>query len=490
MFSPLTAFSSAVAIAAALICFLVLKRWWRLPGRPLGEEGDLLEHCWRILLCCIFAGLGLELTAMLIAGDVRDTTLVYAKQLLFDLKGDDSWYPMLKASAQLRDHPAVPIYQTIFFDHKIKFQYPLSALLLIDVPRRIFDLDDSGVLLMARLVSRATVPFFIVTFVLLLVGAVRAEFGRRRHLELPLVTWIVLGLAGFFGILFFYPLTRSEHLGQIQTLMSFDAAVALYAWQRRKTGLAGSLIGFCCIIKPQWCILFIWGLVRRQWRFVLWGAATAAVFLVWAAAVYGVSNTIDYVKVVTYLGKHGESFFANQSVNGLLNRMLFNGNNQQWLANGFPPFNPIVYGATLISSVAFIGTALLWNRKNEPQSLDFALIMLAATIASPIAWEHHYGIVFPIFALLLPACVRARPWGAWTIPLFGIGYILVSQDFSNVTSRLADSRFNVLQSSLLFGAFIIFALLCSCLRAAAVCAVPKPSAEDPLVASEAVTERA
>ncbi len=96
--------------------------------------------------------------------------------------------------------------------------------------------------------------------------------------------------------------------------------------------------------------------------------------------------------------------------------------------------------------------------------------MLAVTIASPIAWEHHYGIMFPIFALMLPACVRVQPWGAWTIPLFGVGYILVSEDFTNVTARLADSHLNVLQSSLFFGALIILALLYSLVSAPYRCA--------------------
>ncbi len=478
--------SSAVAAAAALICVLAVTHWVQLPGRLYGKEADLLEQCWRILICCIFAGLCLELTATLIFGEVTDTTLIYAKQLLFNVKGDDSWYPMLKASAQLRDHPDASIYQVIFFDQRIKFQYPLSALLLIDVPRWVFHLDDNNILLMAQLVSRATVPLFIVTFVLLLVGAVRAEFERPCGVELPVSTLIVLGLTGFVGILFFYPLTRSEHLGQIQTLMSLDAALALLAWQHKKTGLAGALIGFCCVIKPQWGVVFIWGVVRRQWRFVLWSALTAAFFLVWAAAVYGIGNMLDYVKVVAYLGKHGESFAPNQSVNGIVNRMLLNGNNREWLGNEFPPFNPIVYVATLSSSIALIGSALLWNWRNPPRPLDLALIMLAVTIASPIAWEHHYGIMFPIFALMLPACVRVQPWGAWTIPLFGVGYILVSEDFTNVTARLADSHLNVLQSSLFFGALIILALLYSLVSAPYRCA----QFQDTPIASDAVAEKA
>jgi hypothetical protein len=59
-----------------------------------------------------------------------------------------------------------------------------------------------------------------------------------------------------------------------------------------------------------------------------------------------------------------------------------------------------------------------------------------------------------------------RPWGRSTVPLFFISYGLISENFTAATNRLADTYFNVLQSSLFFGALIALTLLFSLTRVA------------------------
>ena len=50
-----------------------------------------------------------------------------------------------------------------------------------------------------------------------------------------------------------------------------------------------------------------------------------------------------------------------------------------------------------------IGMALFWNfRKQQANVADFCLAALSFTMASPIAWEHHYGILLPILAAIVP----------------------------------------------------------------------------------------
>ena len=82
---------------------------------------------------------------------------------------------------------------------------------------------------------------------------------------------------------------------------------------------------------------------------------------------------------------------------------------------------------------------------------------LAATIASPIAWEHHYGVLLPIFALLL------RRWDAgrlapWPAGVLAAAFVLTSTHV-HAANRLASTRWNVLQSLLLIGALVVFAVL-------------------------------
>ncbi len=268
-------------------------------------------------------------------------------------------------------------------------------------------------------------------------------------LRLASAAQAVLAATGLASVLLFYPITRSEVIGQIQTLMTLAAGLALLAWQRGSPRLAGVMIGLCCIIKPHWGIVILWAALRRQWRLALPALATATFFVLIALWKYGLANMLDYLPVVSFIGKHGESFYANQSVNGLVNRMLFNGNNLQWLSHEFAPFHPLVHAATLASSILLLGAILLWKRDKSPSVIDLALVMLTLTIASPIAWEHHYGLLLPVFAVLLPAVVRERPWGAWDLAVAWAGFI------SRASRRVRTNAWAEpmeLRQSILFGA--------------------------------------
>ena len=53
----------------------------------------------------------------------------------------------------------------------------------------------------------------------------------------------------------------------------------------------------------------------------------------------------------------------NQSVNGLVNRMLFNGNNLEWDAWHFAPPNAIVQLATMLTSALLIGAGYVLHKK-------------------------------------------------------------------------------------------------------------------------------
>jgi hypothetical protein len=246
--------------------------------------------------------------------------------------------------------------------------------------------------------------------------------------------------------------------------MTLAAGLALLAWQRDKPRLSGVLVALCCIIKPQWALVVVWALIRRQWKFAIAAMLTGGAFLVVSVAVYGLKNNLDYLSVVSFLGRHGESYFINQSVNGLMNRLLFNGANTfgqglVWSGTDFPPYLPAVYIATVASSALMLGLAMFWRLRKTPSVLDLAVIMLSLTIASPIAWEHHYGVLFPIFALLFPAALQARPCGRWTEPLLWLSLALTGQTFMTAVNLLADTRMNVVQSYIFFGGLIVLALL-------------------------------
>src|SRR5262249_23501166 len=137
-----------------------------------------------------------------------------------------------------------------------------------------------------------------------------------------------------------------------------------------------------------------------------------------SVARFGWSNHVDYVAVLRSIGQQGEVFWPNQSINGLLHRFLGNGDPVNWTGQAYAAYSAKVYFATVASSLVLLGLAFGISRRfvsrAELDRVDFAVVLLAVTMASPVAWEHHYGILLPIYAAILPILLESRPLGRWT----------------------------------------------------------------------------
>ena len=79
---------------------------------------------------------------------------------------------------------------------------------------------------------------------------------------------------------------------------------------------------------------------------------------------------------------------------------------------------------------------------------------VGVTLASPVAWEHHYGILFPVFAVLLAGSMGNRRRLVWVM----VAYVLAS-NYVPVAKLLAPTVFNVALSHLFVSALIVMILL-------------------------------
>jgi alpha-1,2-mannosyltransferase len=256
----------------------------------------------------------------------------------------------------------------------------------------------------------------------------------------------------------FYPVVKSFELGQIQTWLYLFFVLALWSWLEGKKALSGILVGLICLIKPQLGLFALWGLVRGERRFTAGIVSTAGTLGAISVALFGWVHHVDYLRALAFMGKHGESFYTNQSVNGLVNRLLFNGTNLHGNPHAFAPYNVWVYAITLASTAVLIAAALLRKRGRGRRAgiEDFLIAALTFTMASPIAWEHHYGVLLPIFAAALPAVLAAgRRWMIWTL---AAAYALSANIYPMINS-LANTRLNFLQSHLFFGGLALLVLL-------------------------------
>jgi alpha-1,2-mannosyltransferase len=395
------------------------------------------------------------------------STRGFAVQFARGIAGDDSWTPMRIALEEARGARGDRIYRTLFFERGIKFQYPPSSLLALDLVDWL-----SGGRLSVGLLN--TIGWFFVLALALVVpaiylGALR-EFQPGLWNSFTSLDRAVQAVVGGLMTLTFYPVTRAFVLGQVQAWLTTLFALAVLAWIRKQEGLSGALIGLIVTVKPPLAVLLLWGATQRRRAFVIAAAVTVLVLESIAVWRYGLQNHIDYLSVLAYLSAHGESYFANQSVNGLVGRLLQTADSQEFSFQTFPPFHPVVYYATLVSSALMIGLALLWRRRDpRPRAMVMKLAVASTlvTMASPIAWLHHYGILIAVFAVILPLFLGDPPSRlgdlsrrGWLICL-GVSYVASSNTFP-FADQAADPPWNIVQSYLFAGAGLL--VLSVCLR--------------------------
>jgi hypothetical protein len=121
----------------------------------------------------------------------------------------------------------------------------------------------------------------------------------------------------------------------------------------------------------------------------------------------------------------------------------------------------------MLASIAFVLLPLLVafvRRDRAANFFDFGAAALCFTLASPVAWEHHYGIMLPLFVGLLGFALQ----DGWpesrrtTLPLLTLAWVL-SAGLYVAVDLLSTSPLNFLQSYLFFAALLLLFLL---LRAA------------------------
>ncbi len=367
----------------------------------------------------------------------------------------DSWDPMIAALDWLQRPHEGKLYQSIFFQQQIKFQYPPTSLLPLAAMRA------AGVPLSPDLLNVVGWVWIVVTALAMAGFAVVLAERSGVAAKGELLTRSLIGGMAIIATLTFYPVMLAYTIGQVQTWINAIFIFACLAWVLERRVAAGMLIGAICLLKPQFGLFLIWGALRGNWPFLLgWGIVVVPASIV-SVALFGLANNLDYFSVLQFLSSHGENYFHNQSVNGLLNRLLVPGDSQV-VPPVFPPYNFLVYFGTLSTSLALVAAALFLRGRSADKGgfLDFLTAALTFTIASPIAWEYHYGIALPVLAALLFALLllprEETRLGLWIA--LGLAYVLTA-NFLPITNLAADTSFNVVQSYLLFAGLLTLWLL-------------------------------
>ncbi|HEV7501425.1 MAG TPA: glycosyltransferase family 87 protein, partial [Vicinamibacteria bacterium] len=323
----------------------------------------------------------------------EDTGLLPVAWFFEGRQGRDSWDPMAEAYRQATTPHRLDrsfYWRTAFSPQVLRkgFQYPPTALLVVSFLRTAVGEAWPDAL---RWITWAMVPLTAV-----FVWRTYEALGPRAPPPVPREQGLAL-LTALAATLTFYPVMRAYANGQMQTWLNALFAAAVWCWITDRRAGAGALLALSCAVKPQLGLFVLWGLLRREWRFLGAFAAVAAFVFGLSVALYGWSAHVEYLGMLRFLGERGEAFFPNQSVNGLLNRWLGNGDilfwKQPWVEH-FPPYDARVFVPTVVSSLVLIAIGLVppADPRARGSALDFCVMGLVATMASPIAWEHHYGV--------------------------------------------------------------------------------------------------
>ena len=367
------------------------------------------------------------------------------------LATDDSWRPMRAAWEWVQDAPDGSLYREIFFERHLKFQYAPTSLLFYSGLEGL-GIDAQPVTL--NRISRVLVLASALTMGMM--AWLLAKCSQTREAS------ALLGLLAGGATLVFFPITYGYQLGQLQVWSNALFVFACLAWLLDRRIVAGVLVGLICLLKPQLGVLGLWALIRGEWRFAAGLAVTGAVGLGLSVLLFGFQNHVAYLEVLSYMARHGEAHLSNHSLNGMLHRLVGNDDGLRWSNDTFSPYHPMVYFGTLISSLALLALGL-WRRGSMSAHAGLAQLLFAAlafTIASPMAWEPHYGVLAPAFALLF-AVILALPQGAakrnWLLALACA--FAFSANHLPFVSAFAHSPLIPLQSYLLLAGLGLMAML-------------------------------
>lgn len=422
----------------------------------LGERG---VSSYRLLKFIVINAIGINLLLLLAGGVLfhnfqQPSALRGVVATLIFHHADDSLRPMLYAVHSFENNPSSPIYKSIFFEQRVKFQYPLSSLLPILGMERLgfgYRVIRATSKVVCWLCTLGTL-WLCVKIAKRLTPTGQNPQDRRNTLYRMLAVAV--------GGLFFYPLIRGNWLGQAQTVITLLFTAAFYAWLRGNEIWSGAAMGITVLIKPQYVLLLFWALIRKKYSAFVSGMICVAVGALASIAVFGWHQNVGYISLLQFLSRHGESYSANQSMNGVLNRLLMNGANLQWSNTEFPPYRPAVYYGTILSSALLLLAALFlpWSRVRKGSAADLACFSLAVTMASPVAWEHHYAILLPMLIWLWFADYGLREKGRWGV-VFAVIWVVSADYLSPADLTASIPGLNILQSTLYLAAFAVLFLL-------------------------------
>jgi hypothetical protein len=210
---------------------------------------------------------------------------------------------------------------------------------------------------------------------------------------MPVPRWVKLASLGIAVISaeFLYDL----NLGNVSLIVTFLAVVA---WRWLDKPVSGISIAASLTIRPAMGAIWLWWIVRRQWRAVAWLVVGFAGIVLISLPFVGLPPWVQFATVLRNV----------HDVMGV-ERNLDLGSTALSLG-----LTPALANLCLIAGyVLAIGAIVLGLRRDR--EIGFAVTLMATLVLSPLLWDHY------LTNLLVPAALlaaRGRRWGV-LLPMLG-----------------------------------------------------------------------
>lgn len=202
----------------------------------------------------------------------------------------------------------------------------------------------------------------------------------------------------------FYPLWIDITQGQANLLILFLVTAGMLGVLSGRPRAAAAL-GVAAAFKLTPALLLGWLLVERRFRDACW-MAIAFLAATGAGALVRWHDTVVFFTRVAPALAGGTAVYANQSVDGLLKRVLTsNAYTQPWAVINWMPALLAIAGAAL---------ALFWfvsTRRGDLATRAWSFLPLVPLLSS-VTWPHHLVIVLPVVWFALIGIANAH----WPLP--------------------------------------------------------------------------
>lgn len=232
---------------------------------------------------------------------------------------------------------------------------------------------------------------------LILMVLVLWQLLRRITPPENLPFWLALLLTSAY-----FPVTATMLLGQIGLLPFITLGLFWLALENGRTRQAGVWLGLALAMKLFVGLVFIWLVLQRRWRLLLWGALSWAVLMLAGLLLFGIENHRDWLHALTRMDWGTQSW--NASLSGFTSRYFTT--DQLWVRWA-------VHSAGLVGSAA----ALLWTSRQARQlgearifNLGLALTLPLMLLLTPLGWLYYFPLLF------LSAVILWRESAALTKP--------------------------------------------------------------------------